>query len=104
MLRRFSVQDVKSGRVSRKTAYLAVVMRFYPRFVKKELIDEYIHALAPPAGLFADFKKKDRALANHNSAFYLVHYEARFDLTKEGLKRLAELSHLSSERDVALIC
>jgi uncharacterized protein YeaO (DUF488 family) len=96
--------DVQSGKLSREQAYLAVVMRFYPRFLKKEKVDEYIRALAPPKELFAEFKQKDRKLANHNSAFYLVGYEARFDLGAEGRERLAQLSQLSRARDVVLIC
>lgn len=104
MLRRASVQDIQSGRVNRDQAYLAVVMRFYPRFLKKEKVDVYIRDLAPEATLFAEFKKKDRELANHNSAFYLVKYEARFDLTPAGRAKLKELSDLSHERDVVLIC
>ena len=54
--------DVQGGRVSRDQAYLAVVMRFYPRFLKKEKVDEYIPALAPPKELFTEFKAKDRKL------------------------------------------
>jgi uncharacterized protein YeaO (DUF488 family) len=104
MLRRASVVDVQNGKVTREQAYLAVVMRFYPRFLKKEKVDEYISALAPPKELFAEFKQKDRKLANHNSAFYLVQYETRFDLSPEGRARLAELSKLSLTRDIVLIC
>jgi uncharacterized protein YeaO (DUF488 family) len=104
MLRRASVSDVENERVSREKSYLVVVMRFYPRFLKRDLVDEYVRMLAPPAELFADFKTKDRKLANHNSAFYLVEYEERFDLTPEGREKLAELSELSRERDIVLIC
>ena len=36
--------------------------------------------------------------------FYLVEYEARFDLIEDGGNQLAEVSKLSKERDVALVC
>lgn len=104
MLRRASVWDIHHGRVTREKSYLAVVMRFYPRFLKRTMIDEYIHDLAPPAELFADFKAKDRKLKNHNSAFYLSHYEKRFFLTEEGKRKLADLVELSNTNDVVLIC
>jgi uncharacterized protein YeaO (DUF488 family) len=104
MLRRASVWDVENGRVSRENSYLAVVMRFYPRFLKRERVDEYIRDLAPPAELFSDFKEKDRKLKNHNSAFYLSNYEKRFFVSDEGKKRLAELVELSKTNDVVLIC
>jgi uncharacterized protein YeaO (DUF488 family) len=107
MLRRASVWDIENNRVSRERDYLAVVMRFYPRFLKREKVDEYIRALAPNGELFSEFKALERKTLNHNGAFYSVHYEERFDLSEEGRKRLAELSQLSrelSERDVVLIC
>ena len=104
MLRRASVMDVKEGRVTRDPSLVVVVMRFYPRFLRKELVDEYDRALAPPAELFAEFKKKDRELKNHNSAFYLVEYEKRFDLSAKGRENLAQLSELSRTQDVVLIC
>jgi uncharacterized protein YeaO (DUF488 family) len=104
MLRRASVADVESGRVSKDVSYLVVVMRFYPRFLKRNLVDEYVRVLAPPAELFTEFKAKDRKLANHNSAFYLVRYEDRFDLSPMGREKLSELAELSREREVILIC
>jgi uncharacterized protein YeaO (DUF488 family) len=104
MLRRDSVHNIQSGRLSRKDAYLVVTMLFYPRFLKKDLINEYVHALAPPADLFTEFKKLDRQIKNHNTAFNGVNYEARFDLSAEGRAELARLSEMSHHRDVVLIC
>jgi uncharacterized protein YeaO (DUF488 family) len=104
MLRRVSVWDIESERVTREKFYLVVVMRFYPRFLKREKVDEYIRALSPQPELFSEFKTKERKIANHNSSFYQVQYEARFDLSAEGLEKLAEVSRLSRERDVALVC
>lgn len=104
MLKRVSVADVQNGRLTREDTYLAIVMRFYPRFLKRELVDEYDRRLAPPAELFTEFKAQDRKLANHNSAFYLVNYEERFNLTPDGRARLAQLAELSRTRTVALVC
>ena len=104
MLRRASVWDIENERVTKDKFYLVVAMRFYPRFLKREKVDEYVRALAPQAELFTEFKSKQRKSANHNSTFYLVDYESRFDLTEEGLNQLAEVSKLSKERDVALVC
>lgn len=104
MLRRASVWDIENGRVDRDQFYLAVAMRFYPRFLKREKVDEYVRALAPPSELFTEFKAKQRKSANHNSTFYLVNYEQRFDLSDKGVEQLAELSKLGRERDVALVC
>lgn len=96
--------DVQTGKVNRDQHYIVVVMRFYPRFLKKEMIDEYVHDLAPPAELFAEFKAKDRQMKNHNSAFYVVKYESRFDLSLQGRAKLKEFAELSREREVVLIC
>ena len=104
MLQRASVQDVKSGKISRAQAYLAVAMRFYPRFLRKEWVDEYIRALAPPADLFKSFKELDRKLANHNSAFYQVEYEKRFKISQAGREELKLLSQIAEKKDVFLIC
>ena len=104
MLYRTSVKDIKDGRVTRRSGYLAVVMQYYPRFLKKEMIDEYVHSLAPDRVLFTEFKEKDRELKDHDAAFATVEYEKRFALTDEGLANLERLSALSRERDVILIC
>src|SRR5688572_2952026 len=104
MLYRASVQDIKDKRVTRRSGYLAVVMQYYPRFLKKEMIDEYVHTLAPDRVLFTEFKERDRALKDHDAAFAGVDYENRFTLTDEGLANLERLSELSCERDVILVC
>lgn len=104
MLYRASVQDVKDERISRRRTHLAVVMQYYPRFLAKDRIDEYVRALAPQRGLFTEFKAKDRELKDHNRAFELVQYESRFGLTPEGLSALARLSEVARTKDVAFLC
>jgi uncharacterized protein YeaO (DUF488 family) len=104
MLYRAAVQDVKSGRVSKKYGYLIVVMQFYPRGLSKERVDESIHELAPDRKLFTEFKSKERLLKDHNQAFVEVDYERRFVCNEEGLRELKRVAELSQERDVYLIC
>lgn len=104
MLYRASVQDVKEKRVSRRYTHTVVVMQYYPRFLSKELVDEYARTLAPDRALFTEFKAKDRETKDHNGAFEAVNYEARFGLSAEGVAALSRLCELSSGKDVALIC
>ena len=104
MIRRASVGDVKSGKVSRENVYVVIAMRFFPRFFKKELMDEYAHVLAPQADLFKNFKSLQKTLKNHNVAFFKANYESHFDLSRQGRKHLSELATASLTRDMALIC
>jgi uncharacterized protein YeaO (DUF488 family) len=104
MLIRASVQDIRTGKISRASGLLVVVMRFYPRFVKRELVDRYVRTLAPEGTLFSEFKTLDRKIKNHNSAFFQVNYESRFDLNEEGLEELKSLSKRAENENVFLIC
>ncbi len=104
MLYRYPVKEVKSGALKKRYGYAVVVMQFYPRFLTKDLIDEYLRSLAPERTLFADFKKLDRELKNHDQAFADVHYEQRFSLSAQGREDLMRLSVLAAERDVYLLC
>lgn len=104
MLYRAPVLDLKSGRVSRRLSYTVVVMQFYPRFLKKEMVDEYLHSLAPPLELFAEFKALDRELKDHDRAFREVRYEERFAVGNEGADDLRRISELAKDRDVILFC
>lgn len=104
LIYRAPVALLKSGTVSKRSGYVAVVMRHYPRFLKKEAVDEYLRVLAPAAGLFAEFKALERKLGDHNAAFAAVRYEDRFGLTPEGADALGRLCALAKTRDVHLIC
>jgi uncharacterized protein YeaO (DUF488 family) len=104
LLYRAPVALVKSGAVTRRGGHLAVVMRHYPRYLKKEMVDEYVRALAPAEDLFAEFKAKERADGDHNAAFAAVGYEGRFALSAEGLAELGRLCEVAKGRDVQLIC
>lgn len=104
MLYRASVYDVKDGRISRRYGYLVIVMQFYPRFIRKEMIDEYVHDLAPARELLTEFKALDRKLKDHDRAFGEVQYEERFGVSDVGLGHLERLSEQAKTRDVFLIC
>jgi uncharacterized protein YeaO (DUF488 family) len=104
VLYRVSVLEVKSGRISRRAGHLVIAMQYYPRFIRKEQVDEYLHSLAPARALFTEFKSRDRDLKDHNRAFEDVRYEERFRLGAEGAAELARLSELSKTRDVYLLC
>jgi len=104
MLYRASVTDVKSGRISRNYGHIAVVMQYYPRFLSKNLISEYLRELAPERGLFTEFKTLDRELNDHNRAFEEVRYEERFALGEAGKVDLERLTGLSRQGDVYLVC
>lgn len=104
MLYRASTKDVKDGRLSRRYGYLVVVMQYYPRFLKKEMVDEYVNALAPDRALFTEFKARSREIEDHDRAFQEVSYEDRFQVSAEGMGQLERLSQMAAERDVFLIC
>ncbi len=79
-------------------------MRFYPRFLRKELRDEFICDLAPEKELLREFNAAQRQLADHNSSFAKVDYERRFALSDKALARLEELAQLSKTKHVYLCC
>jgi len=104
MLRKGTVAQLKSGELTREQAYLAVVMRHYPRGIAKELIDEYCSELSPPAALLKEFLATRKKLGPHNTAFQACGYERKFTLTHAAIDELRRLSELSAQRDVVLIC
>lgn len=104
MLRQGSIDDISSGKLSRASGHLVVCMRYYPRFLKKEDRDEYVHELAPDEKLFNEFKAMQKKLSDHNVAFRLVRYEERFRLSETALAELKRLSDLARQKDVYLLC
>jgi uncharacterized protein YeaO (DUF488 family) len=104
MLKRGSVPDVRAGRLTRRDGHLVVTMCYYPRFVRKEQIDEYTNVLAPDRALFGDYKKAERSTGQHDEAFSVVRYEERFRLSKEALGKLDALIEQAGHSDVYLIC
>ncbi len=104
MLFRAPVSYVKSGRVTRKSSYLAVVMRHYPRYTPKELVDTYLPSLAPDPVLFKEFKSTEKSTGDHNQAFAAVDYEQRFTLSEGGWADLEKLATLAQTKSVYLLC
>lgn len=105
MLKKASVEDLKSGAISRDQSYIVITMCHYPRGMRKELSDEYVKALAPDAGLLKDFlAAKKKHAGNHNAAFAAVRYEQRFTLDAGALAELRRLAEISQDRDVTFVC
>ena len=104
MLRQASVSDLISNRVSREKAYIVITMRRYPRFVNRNLRDEYLSCMSPERKLFEDWLSARRRFKNHDGAFDKVRFEERFDVEDEGLEQLARLCALASAKEVYLVC
>jgi uncharacterized protein YeaO (DUF488 family) len=104
MLKQASVSQFKAGIFPRDKSHLVITMRFYPRFLKKELRDEFLCSLAPEKQLLHDFNAAQRKSGDHNSAFGDVDYEHRFQLSEKGEADLKRLAHLSKTKDVYLAC
>lgn len=104
MLKQGSVADVKNGVIPRATSHIVITMRFYPRFLKKEMRDEFLCVLAPEKELLAEFNAAQKKLGSHNPAFGEVDYERRFNLSATALQHLRRLAELSHDRDVYLLC
>jgi uncharacterized protein YeaO (DUF488 family) len=104
MLRQGTVEDIKNKRITRRHGHLVAVTRFYPRYLKRNLLDEYDINLAPPRELLDEFKNQERASGEHDQAFDDINYEAKFTLTAEGIASLNRLTMLSQDHDVYLIC
>jgi uncharacterized protein YeaO (DUF488 family) len=104
MLYRASVREVKNGALSRRRSHLAIVMHYYPRFIRKDQVDEYLHSLAPARDLLTEFKDADRTGRDHDAAFHSVNYENRFFISREGAADLKRLGALAADKDVFLLC
>lgn len=104
MLKQASIAQVKNREIPRSGSHIVIAMRFYPRFLKKELRDEFVCHLAPEKELLKDFNEAQRSLRDHNSAFAHVDYNRRFELSASGRANLERLSLLSFQRDVYLAC
>src|SRR4051812_47106248 len=105
MLKQASVADLINDRVSRgKKSYVVIAMRRYPRFINRELRDEYQSSLASDPKLFEEWLSTKRRTGDHNGAFAKVKFEERFHLDEEGMENLRRLSLLSKKKDVYLVC
>lgn len=105
MIRQATVEDISKERVTKRHGRIVVVTRYYPRFLKKKLIDDYYGVLAPPKILLHEFKDREAAMdADHDGAFEAIDYESKFVLSEEGLAVLQQLANESKTRPVYLVC
>lgn len=104
MLRQGTVSDLITRRVSRDDAYVVITMRRYPRFVSRQLRDEYLTCMSPEPRLFEDWLSAKRRHRDHDGAFARARFEERFDVNDEGLGHLARLCAMARRKDVYLVC
>ena len=104
MLKQASVTDLTMNRVSKDQGHIVITMRRYPRFVNKQLRDEYLTCMSPEKKLFEDWLTAKRRYQDHDGAFFKSHFEERFEINEEGFEHLARLSFLAEKQDVYLIC
>lgn len=104
MLRQASVSDLITDRVSREKGYVVITMRRYPRFVARELRDEYLTTMSPEVKLHESWLSAKRRYRSHNGAFGRVHYEERFNVSDEGWADLDRLCRMARRKTVYLVC
>ena len=104
MFRAATVQDISNSRITRQHGKIVVVTRFYPRFLKRKLVDEYFAVLAPSKTLLSEFKASEKTEGDHDKGFFAIDYENKFTLEPEALEVLRELSEESQARNVYLVC
>jgi uncharacterized protein YeaO (DUF488 family) len=104
VLKQASIAQVKDKDIPREKTRIVIAMRFYPRFLRKELRDEFVCELAPEKQLLHEFNAAQKRLCDHNPAFAAVDYEHRFKLSPLGREHLTRLAQLSAENDVYLVC
>lgn len=104
MLKQARVEDISKNRVTKLHGHIVVVTHYYPRFLKRKLIDEYIKDLAPTRELLTEFKETEKSAGDHDQGFEAMNYESKFTLSDSGLVELARLSSLAKDKDVYLVC
>jgi uncharacterized protein YeaO (DUF488 family) len=104
MLRQATVEDISNRRITRRHGRIVVVTHYYPRYLRKPLIDEYEKRLAPTRELLEEFKSKEEETGDHDLAFDLVDYESRFTLSDAGLSELHRLAEKARASEIYLVC
>lgn len=104
MLKQARVEDISKNRITKLHGHIVVVTHFYPRFLKRKLVDDYIKDLAPTRELLSEFKAAEKETGDHDQGFKAVDYESKFTLSDSGLAELARLSALAETKDVYLVC
>ena len=104
MLKQARVEDISKNRITKLHGHIVVVTHFYPRFLKRKFIHEYIHELAPTRALLKEFKNQEELSGDHDAGFSEVDYESKFSLSESGLAELRRLAEQANEKDVYLVC
>lgn len=104
MLKQATVEDISNRRITKIHGRIVVVTHYYPRFLKRNLIDDYARELAPTRELLTEFKEAERASGDHDGAFAVIDYESKFNLSKAGYDTLEKLARESAARPVYLVC
>jgi uncharacterized protein YeaO (DUF488 family) len=103
MLRQASIAQIRSGEVNRARGYVIAGMCYYPRGLRRLLLDEYRGDLAPDRELFREWKNVEKE-EGHDAAFERTRYEERFRLSGKALATLRELSLRSRDEEIFLAC
>jgi uncharacterized protein YeaO (DUF488 family) len=104
MLRQASVSDLIMDRVNREKGYVVITMRRYPRFIRRELRDEYVSTMSPDPKLHEAWLSAKRRYHDHNGAFARVQYEKRFAVSDPGWGDLERFCRLARKTDVYFVC
>lgn len=104
MLKQARVEDISKNRITKLHGHIVVVTHYYPRFLKRKLVDEYVKDLAPTRELLTEFKENEKAAGDHDGGFEAMNYESKFTLSESGLSELSRLSSLAATKDVYLVC
>ena len=103
MLKPAVIGEIQDGTITKENGFLCVVTRYYPRFLARNRIDEYVALLSPTKKLLADFKNASRRIG-HDAAFLKIDYQNQFALTSDALNELERLTLISKASDVFLSC
>jgi uncharacterized protein YeaO (DUF488 family) len=103
MLKQAVISEILDGTIGKSDGFISVVTRYFPRFLPKDKIDEYVAQLSPTKKLLADFKNASKRIG-HDPAFLKVKYQERFTLTEDALAELHRLALISQRSDVYLAC
>jgi uncharacterized protein YeaO (DUF488 family) len=104
MLRAATVEDINNKRITKQHGRIVVITRYYPRFLKRQLIHDYFSVLAPKKELLHEFKAAEEKAGDHDQGFEDIDYESKFKLDPEAMAVLRELADESKIRHVYLVC
>jgi uncharacterized protein YeaO (DUF488 family) len=105
LIKQATVEDISNSRITKRHGRIVVVTRYYPRFLKRKLVDDYEGVLAPSKALLTEFKKREDEMGDdHDGAFEDISYESKFELSESGIAKLREYAALAATQDVYFVC